>query len=125
MICILIILLTLSLILFLSTSLFKNIESLDNCDTPPIKGSTSTDITNSQLISTLQKQISDLDSHLRQQVSTNTAQINNINTNIKGLNDLRQIVASLSSSIKTSEQGIQQLGQQLQSQANSVANQPK
>ena len=69
--------------------------------------------------------MSDLDSHLRQQVSTNTAQINNIDTNIKGLNELRQIVANLSSSIKTTELGIQQLGQQLQSQANSVANQPK
>lgn len=125
MLCIILSLLTLSLILFLSTSLFNNIEGLDDCNTPPIKGSTSTDITNSHQISTLQQQVSDLDSHLRQQVSTNTAQINNINTNIQGLSSLRQIVASLSSSIKTTEVGIQQLGQQLQSQANSVANQPK
>jgi len=122
---IIILLIALSTILFFCSTFFKKRESLDNCDTPPIKGSTSTDITNSNQISTLQQQISDLDSHLRQQVNTNTAQINNINTNIKGLNELRQIVANLSSSIKTTEVGIQQLGQQLQSQANSVANQPK
>lgn len=125
MITILLLLLILSLLLFLCSPFFKNNEGLDNCNTPPIKGSTSTDITNSHQIATLQQQLSDLDSHLRQQVSTNTAQINSINTNIKGLNDLRQIVANLSSSIKTTEVGIQQIGQQLQSQANSVANQPK
>jgi hypothetical protein len=125
MINIILFLIILSIFLYFCSPLLKNNEGLDNCDTPPIKGSTSTDITNSHQISTLQQQLSDLDSHLRQQVSTNTAQINNIDTNIKGLNELRQIVANLSSSIKTTELGIQQLGQQLQSQANSVANQPK
>jgi len=122
MIYIIILLLTLSLMLFLYTSLFNNIEGLDDCNTPPIKGSTSTDITNSHQISTLQQQVSDLDSYLRQQVSTNTADINNINTNIQDLSSLRQIVANLSSSIKTTEKAIQQLQQQLQSQSNSVAN---
>jgi len=125
MINIILFLITLSIILYCCSTLLKNNEGLDNCDAPPIKGSTSTDITNSHQIATLQQQVSELDSHLRQQVSTNTAQINNIDTNIKGLNELRQIVADLSSSIKTTELGIQQLGQQLQSQANSVANQPK
>jgi hypothetical protein len=122
MICIILILL---LILLLILRFLKNIECLDNCDTPPIKGSTTTDITNTHQIATLQQQVTDLDSHLRQQVFTNTAQINNINNNIQGLNDLRQIVADLSSSIQTTEKGITQLGQQLQTQSNSVSNQTK
>jgi len=122
MICIILILL---FILFLFLHFLKNIEGLDNCDSPPIKGSTSTDITNTHQIATLQQQVTDLDSNLRQQVFINTAQINNINSNIQGLSDLRQTVADLSSSIQTTEQGITQLGQQLQTQANSFSNQAK
>ena len=80
MINIILFLIILSIFLYFCSPLLKNNEGLDNCDTPPIKGSTSTDITNSHQISTLQQQLSDLDSHLRQQVSTNTAQINNIDT---------------------------------------------
>ena len=121
MISILFLLLLLSLILFL----YNEREGLENCDTPPIKGSTAGEITNRNQISNLQKQMNDLDSHLRQQVATNTAQINNINTNIKGLGNLRQVVAGLSQTIQITLDAIQNLGQQFQQQSSNVANQSK
>jgi hypothetical protein len=114
MISVLVLLLLLSLILFL----YNQREGLDNCDTPPIKGSTAGEIVNKNQITNLQKQINDLDSHLRQQVATNTGQINNINSNIKGLGNLRQVVSGLSQTIKITLNAIQNLGQQFQQQSN-------
>jgi len=122
---ILLLILILILILLICSQFIQNIEYLDNCDAPPIKGSTSTDITNSNEIATLQQQVSDLDSHLRQQVYINTSQINTINSNIQDLNSLRQTVADLSLSIKNTEQGIQKLRQYLQTHNSGVSNNSK
>lgn len=112
MICILLLLLSLSLILFL----YNKREGLDNCNSPPIKGSTAGEITNSSEITSLKKQINNLDTSLREQVATNTGKINNITSNIKGLGDLRQIVVGLSDTIKKTEKGIQNIKQQIQKQ---------
>jgi hypothetical protein len=107
---IILLLLLLSLLLYS----FTKKEGLDNCDSPPIKGSTSTDITNSHQISKLQTQINSLDSDLRKQVAANTANINNLNKNVENMGNLRQILANLTLSIKKSESAIQQLGVNLQ-----------
>lgn len=113
MISILILLLLLSFILFL----FNKREGLENCNSPPIKGSTVGEITNSKQISNLQKQINDLDSHLRQQIATNTGQINNINANIKGFGNLRQVVSGLSDTIKKTEGAIKKIQKQLETKS--------
>lgn len=121
MICIIFILILLSSTLFL----FSKREGLDNCDSKPIQGSTEGEITNSNEISNLQNQVNNLDSDLRQNVATNTAKIDNINNNIKGLGDLRQIVSGLNVKINQTQETINNLKKKFQEQSSKIANQSK
>ena len=121
MICIIFILILLSSTLFL----FSKREGLDNCDSKPIEGSTEGEITNSNEISNLQNQVNNLDSELRQKVATNTAKIDNINSNIKGLGDLRQIVSGLNVKINQTQETINNLKKKFQEQSSKIANQSK
>tara|TARA_Y100000591_G_C21632990_1_gene593778 strand:- start:190 stop:555 length:366 start_codon:yes stop_codon:yes gene_type:complete len=109
MIFILILLLALSIILLSN----KNIENLDNCNIPPIKGSTQTEMSNSHQLNKLQQQFNNLDGYLRKQVGTNTAQIDSINSNIKGVGDLNERVTELGNIINTTHLSIQNLNEQI------------
>ena len=109
MISIICILLFLSLILFL----YREREGLENCNDPPIRGSTAGEIKNSNQISSLQNQVNSLDSSLRQQVATNTGTLNNLTADLKDLGGLRQTVAGLSVIINLTNNAIQQLKQQM------------
>ena len=90
MISILFLLLLLSLILFLYKN---NIEGLDNC--PQLEGPTTTGMRNSATLSSIKKNVDNINNNIANQVASNTSKLETLNNNLKSVLDLKQKVTDL------------------------------
>jgi hypothetical protein len=120
MICIVFLLLLLSLILFLYKN---NIEGLDNC--PPLDGITTTGIQNQATLSSIKKNVDNINNNIANQVANNTSKLTALNNSLKGILDLKQQVTDLANGEKKLKQSLANFGNQLQAKGLSLANTTK
>lgn len=120
MICIVFLLLLLSLILFLYKN---NIEGLDNC--PPLDGPTTTGMRNASTLSSIKKNVDNINNNIANQVSSNTSKLTALNNSLKGILDLKQQVTDLANGEKKLKQSLADFGNQLQAKGFSLANTTK
>lgn len=117
MICIVFLLLLLSLILFLYKN---NIEGLDNC--PPLDGITTTGMQNQATLSSIKKNVDNINNNIANQVANNTSKIESLNNSLEGILDLKQQVTDLTIGEKKLKQSLVNFGNQLQAKGLSLAN---
>ena len=120
MISIVFLLLLLSLILFLYKN---NIEGLDNC--PPLDGITTTGMQNQATLSSIKKNVDNINNNIANQVANNTSKLEALNNSLKGILDLKQQVTDLATGEKKLKQSLANFGNQLQAKGLSLANTTK
>ncbi len=120
MISIVFLLLLLSLILFLYKN---NIEGLDNC--PPLDGITTTGMQNQATLSSIKKNVDNINNNIANQVANNTSKLEALNNSLKGILDLKQQVTDLANGEKKLKQSLANFGNQLQAKGLSLANTTK
>ena len=108
----------------LCNNLYKNnIEGLDNC--PPLDGITTTGMQNQATLSSIKKNVDNINNNIANRVANNTSKLTALNNSLKGILDLKQQVTDLANREKKLKQSLANFGNQLQAKGLSLANTTK